>query len=70
MDMNNIVVTIPIQRYEQLLDIETRANVLVDMICSEKAIRTTSILRILATDEALMELEKINKESEEEKDES
>lgn len=63
MDISKTV-TIPIEHYKRLLDTETRVKVLIDIICFEKSISVTEILRILATDEALLEVDRIIKESE------
>lgn len=57
-------VTIDADRYESLIDTETRVNVAVERIISQKYIRTEDILRILGTDDALCEAERMKEQSE------
>ena len=58
------VVTISQSRYEELLDIETRANVVVDMIYEHGSISTINLLRIIGTELALDMAEEIKKKME------
>lgn len=47
------VVTITQHRYEELLDIETRVDVVVDMISSDGYLCVSSLLNILGTKRAI-----------------
>ena len=60
-------VTIKQYRYEQLLDVETRVDVAVNMICDSDFIRTEDILRILGTDRAIERAEEMHKKDLEER---
>lgn len=68
----NLTVTITQHRYEQLLDIETRVDVVVERITREKYVGMEEILRTLGTELALqgawemMEEERKQKEEKEE----
>lgn len=42
----DLMVTIPLYRYEQLLDMETRVDVAVERITNDKYIMTEGLLRI------------------------
>lgn len=50
-------VSIPISRFEELLDIETRVNVLFDYLAINKTIPTTRIAHILGNSELATMLE-------------
>lgn len=65
----NMTVTITQHRYEQLLDIETRVDVLVERITHDNYIRTEDILRILGTELALQRAEEILEEERKQKEE-
>ncbi len=52
-------VTITQHRYEELLDIETRVDVVVEKIIREKYMGMEDILRTLGTELALQEAEEI-----------
>ena len=58
-------VTIKQDRYEQLLDTETRVDVAVNMICDSDFLRTEDILRILGTDRAIERADELKKADEE-----
>lgn len=58
-------VTIKQDRYEQLLDTETRVDVAVNMICDSDFLRTEDILRILGTDRAIDRADELRKIDEE-----
>lgn len=58
-------VTIKQDRYEQLLDTETRVDVAVNMICDSDFLRTEDILRILGTERAIERAEELRKIDEE-----
>lgn len=46
-------VTIPRERYDELLDIETRVNVVVEMIDRDGCVSTISLLRTLGSEYAI-----------------
>ena len=60
-------VTIKQDRYEQLLDTETRVDVAVNMICDSDFLRIEDILRILGTDRAIERAEEMHKKDLEER---
>lgn len=45
--MSETMITMPIDRYAELLDIETRVDVLVDMLKKDKCMQIPDILTIL-----------------------
>lgn len=52
-DEANTTVTIPLERYDELLDCETRLDVLSDMICNDKYLSDNeSLLSALGTAKA------------------
>ena len=53
------------QEYIQLIDIETRVNVLVDLLVSKKSISTEDMLRILGTELAISLADDIKREEDE-----
>lgn len=57
--MEKQIVNIPIERYEELLEIETRANVAVDCICNDRYCEKESLLRILGTEKAVRKADEI-----------
>lgn len=64
MKANNVVV-IPLQRYNELLDIETRVDVVVERICHESFLSSEDVLWMLGTELAIdkaMEMQKCRKE--------
>ena len=60
-------ITITQQKYDQLLDVETRVDVAVNMICDSDFLRTEDILRILGTDRAIERAEEMHKKDLEER---
>ena len=56
---SSLTVTITQHRYEQLLDIETRVDVIVERITREKYMGMEDILRTLGTELALQGAEEI-----------
>lgn len=62
MDNENLTVTIPLQRYEQLLDTETRVGVAVERMANDVCINNEDILRILGTELALRKADEIREE--------
>lgn len=57
-------VTISLERYEQLVDAESRLNIAVERIINQKYIRTEDILRIFGTTAAIHEADRLRKEDE------
>lgn len=62
----NSVVVIPIEKYEELLDIETRVNVVVERIVHDKYIKTEDVLWILGTELAVETAMEIREKKEKE----
>ena len=58
----NMTVTITQHRYEQLLDIETRVDVIVERITREKYMGMEEILRTLGTELAIQGAEEMKEE--------
>lgn len=54
-----LVVTIPQNRYEQLLDLETRVDVAVERMTNDRNCDLEDVLRILGTELALQEADEI-----------
>lgn len=54
-----LTVTIPQNRYEQLLDLETRANVAVERMTNDKCCDIEDVMRILGTQLALQRADEI-----------
>lgn len=65
----NSVVVIPIEKYEELLDIETRVNVVVERIVHDKYIKTEDVLWILGTELAVETAMEIREKEEKERKE-
>lgn len=63
------VVVIPTQRYNKLLDIETRVNVVVERIMHDEDLKTEDILWILGTELAIDKAYEIRIEAEKENEE-
>lgn len=59
---NNLTVKITQHRYEQLLDIETRVDVVVERIIREKYMGIEEILRTLGTELAIQGVEEMKEE--------
>ena len=59
---SNLTVTITQHRYEQLLDIETRVDVVVERIIREKYMGMEDILRTLGTELAIQGAERMKEE--------
>lgn len=62
MKNEDLMVTIPLSKYEQLLDIETRVDVAVERIINDEYCKTEDILRILGTELALQRADEIREE--------
>ena len=58
-------VTIMQDRYEQLLDVETRVDVAVQLICDVDFFNKESLLRVLGTERAIEHADNMRKEEEE-----
>ena len=67
--MNNRNIEIPLERYEQLIDVESRVNVAVELACNNKYIEIKDLLLILGTEKALAMVNKIIEENEKRKSE-
>lgn len=65
----NMTVTITQHRYEELLDIETRVDVVVEKITREKYMGMEEILRTLGTELALQGAEEMMEEQRKQKEE-
>lgn len=62
MNENNNVI-IPRDRYDELLDIETRVDVVVDMIARNDYVSMSNVLRILGSEYALDVAKEIEKKT-------
>lgn len=63
--LDTSVVVIPLRRYEELLDLETRVNVVVERVTHDKYFEKEDVLWVLGTDLAVdiaMEITKRNDE--------
>lgn len=63
--LDTSVVVIPLKRYEELLDLETRVNVVVERVTHDKYFEKEDVLWVLGTDLAVdiaMEITKRNDE--------
>lgn len=63
--LDTSVVVIPLKRYEELLDLETRVNVVVERVTHDKYFEKEDVLWVLGTDLAVdlaMEITKHNDE--------
>ena len=58
-------VTISIERYDELLDIETRVNVIVEIIEMDGYLNTESLLRTLGTEYAVEVADRIHEKDKE-----
>lgn len=67
--MNSNVVVIPLQRYNELLDIETRVDIVVERILHEEHISTETLLWILGTELAIETAMEIREKKEKERKE-
>lgn len=59
MENTDLMVTIPLARYEQLLDAETRVDVAVERMTNDEYCKTEAVLRILGTELALQKADEI-----------
>lgn len=59
---STLTVTIPQKRYEQLLDLETRADVAVERMTNDEYCKIEDVLRILGTELALFRADEIREE--------
>lgn len=63
--MDILTVTIPLERYEQLLETETRTEILTEMLIKNSYTRTEEVLRIIGTPKAIKKADKLRKEEKE-----
>lgn len=63
MENKNLTVIIPLLRYEQLLDIETRVDVAVERMANDEYCKTEDVLCILGTELALQKADEIREEA-------
>lgn len=59
MKKQDLMVKIPLSRYEQLLDLETRVDVAVERMTNDEYCKSEDILRILGTELALQTADEI-----------
>lgn len=59
---STLTVTIPQNRYEQLLDLETRVDVAVERMTNDEYCNIEDVLRILGTELALQRADEIQEE--------
>lgn len=64
--LNDSVVVIPLQRYNELLDIETRVDVAVERIVHDDYFKKEDILWVLGTDLAVDKAMELREKDEEE----
>lgn len=62
METDNLTITIPQNRYEQLLDLETRVDVAVERMTNDEYCKIEDVLRILGTELALQRADEIREE--------
>ena len=65
MDVENNTVLISTDELAWLLDLKTRADVLIDRIAHDDFFRTDDVLRIIGTDEAVELADKLREKEEE-----
>ena len=62
-----LTVTIPLERYEQLLETETRTEILTERLIKNNYTRTEEVLRIIGTPKAIRKADELHKEEEKER---
>lgn len=62
-------VNIPGERFEELIVLETRVNILVDFLSRDKYCEKNTILRIIGTEDALLKAAEIEEEERKEQEE-
>ena len=67
--MDNYNVKIPISRFEELLDKETRLDVLTEKLISDCYIDTKEALRIIGSEVAIKKADELNYENERKREE-
>ena len=65
--MDILTVTIPLERYEQLLETETRTEILTERLIKNSYTRTEEVLRIIGTPKAIKKADELRKEEEKER---
>ena len=63
--MGDAMITIQVKRFLELIKIETRVNVLVDIIDQEEFVSKETILRILGTEKAIEVADRIHRKDKE-----
>ena len=63
--MDDAMITIQAERFLELIKIETRVDILVDMIDREEFVSKETILRILGTEKAIEIADRIHKKDKE-----
>ena len=63
--MGDAMITINVKRFLELIKIETRADVLVDMIERDEFVSKETILRILGTEKAIEVADRIRRKDKE-----
>ncbi len=63
--MDDSRITITTERFSELIKIETRVEILVDMIDRDEFVSKETILRILGTEKAIEVADRINKKDKE-----
>ena len=64
MDMENNAVLISMDELTGLLDLKTRVDVLIERVAHDDFFRTEDVLRILGTDEAVKQADKVREKEE------
>ena len=65
MEERELMVEIPIERYEELLDIESRVNTATDLVLADKDIKLEVLLRVIGTGGMIDVADRIRKADEE-----
>ena len=63
--MDDAMITIQVKRFLELIKIDTRVNVLVDIIDQEEFVSKETILRILGTEKAIEVADRIHRKDKE-----
>ena len=53
------IVHVSLERYEELIDMETRAKIIADMLIDRKYMSAKDILRLIGTEKAIKEADRI-----------
>ena len=63
--MDDSRITITTERFSELIKIETRVDILVDMLCQDEFVSKETILRILGTEKAIEVADRIHRKDKE-----